>query len=259
MPTDDPRPSFDLDGRVAVVTGASKGMGRAMALGFAAAGATVVVTSRKQDLCQEVVADIEATGGRGLAMAVHMGHHDDVTGVVPTVTDRFGRLDVVVNNAATNPVVGPLELVDQALFDKVYGVNVLGPLLLSTAAAAVMGGQEGGGSIINILSRSAARPERDLGVYASSKAALVNLTQTMALEWADRGVRVNGIAPGPFATVMVDELFAQPEYRDNLIGLTAQRRIAAPSEIVGAALYLASDASSFTTGAIINVDGGMVP
>lgn len=259
MPANQNLPSFDLDGRVAVVTGASKGMGRAMALGFAAVGARVVVTSRKEDLCREVVVEIEAAGGTAMALGTHMGHQEEVARLVPAVVERFGQLDVLVNNAATNPVVGPLELVDQALFDKVYGVNVLGPLLLSTAAAQVMAGQTGGGSIINVVSRAAARPERDLGVYASSKAALVSLTQTMALEWAPRGIRVNGIAPGPFATVMVDGLFAQEEYREALIGATAQRRIAAPIEIVGIALYLASDASSFTSGAIINVDGGMVP
>jgi len=252
-------PSFDLSGRVGVVTGASKGLGRAIALGFAAAGATVVVASRKADRCRQVVEEIEARGGTALAVATHLGRLDEVDRLVPATVDHFGRLDILVNNAATNPVFGPLELVDQALFDKVFSVNVLGPLRLSVAAAAVMAGQERGGSIINVVSRAAARPERDLGVYASSKAALVCLTQTMALEWASRGIRVNGLAPGPFATDMVDELFHLPEYREQLIGATAQRRVAEPWEIVGTALYLASDASSFTTGAILNVDGGMVP
>jgi NAD(P)-dependent dehydrogenase (short-subunit alcohol dehydrogenase family) len=253
------RPSFDLTGRVGIVTGGSKGLGRAIALGFAAAGATIVVASRKAELCRRVVDEIAALGGRALAVATHLGRLEEVDRLVAAAMDEYGRLDILVNNAATNPLVGPLELVDKALFDKVFSVNVLGPLHLSVAAAAVMAGQGGGGSIINVVSRAAARPERDLGVYASSKAALVCLTQTMALEWASRGIRVNGIAPGPFATVMVDELFRQEEYREQLIGATAQRRVAEPWEIVGAALYLASDASSFTTGAILNVDGGMVP
>jgi NAD(P)-dependent dehydrogenase (short-subunit alcohol dehydrogenase family) len=249
---------FDFTDQVVIVTGASKGLGRAIALGFAAAGARVVVSSRDQARCEEVAGEARASGGEAQAIAAHTGRAADTTALVENTLQRYGRIDVLVNNAATNPAVIPLLESTDALAEKVFAVNVLGPLRLACAVATSMMGT-GGGSVLNIVSKAAMAPEPKLGIYAASKSALVTLTKAMALEWAEHGVRVNAIAPGPFATVMVRELFADPVYGPALIAATAQRRIAEPDEIVGAALYLASEQASFVTGAVLSVDGGMIP
>jgi NAD(P)-dependent dehydrogenase (short-subunit alcohol dehydrogenase family) len=252
------RTSFDFGGRVVIVTGASKGIGRAIAHAFAAAGASVVVSSRDQARCDAVVEEILSGGGSAHAVAAHAGRTDALDALLAATIDRFGRVDVVVNNAATNPVVAPLFDYTDELVEKVFAVNAFGPLHLARAAAAWMA-EHGGGSVLNIVSKAAMAPEPNLGVYAASKAALVTLTKAMALEWAALGVRVNAIAPGPFATVMVKDLFADPVYGPALVASTAQKRIAEPEEIVGAALFLSSEDASFVTGSVLAVDGGMVP
>ncbi len=244
--------------RVVVVTGASKGIGRALAHGYAAAGARVVVSSRDQARCDAVVDEITAAGGRAVGVACHVGRVDQVQALVDVVVERCGTIDVVVNNAATNPMVQPLVDTSEELVDKLFAANVRGPLQLAKLAVPLMAAR-GGGAVLNIVSKAAFAPEPDLGVYAASKAALVTLTKAMALEWATHGIRVNAIAPGPFATVMVKELFEQPAYRDALLASTAQRRIAEPEEIVGAALFLTGPHATFVTGAVLNVDGGMIP
>jgi len=248
----------DHTGKVVVITGASKGIGRALAHGYAGAGARVVVSSRDQGRCDAVVREIADAGGDAFGVAAHMGRVDQVQALVDAVLARHGTIDVVVNNAATNPAVQPLLDTSEELVDKLFAANVRGPLQLAKAAVRVMAAK-GGGAVLNIVSKAAFAPEPDLGAYAASKAALVTLTKAMALEWAALGVRVNAIAPGPFATVMVKELFEQPAYRAALLASTAQRRIAEPEEIVGAALFLTGPHATFVTGAVLDVDGGMVP
>lgn len=244
--------------KVVVVTGSSKGIGRAMAEAYAAHGATVVVSSRDVDRCRAVADDIYRSGGRAHAIACHMGRSDAIDALVDETVARFSTIDIVVNNAATNPALVPLLDVTNELAAKLFAVNVLGPLQLSRRAAALMA-ETGGGSILNVASRAAYVPEPLQGVYASTKSALLTLTKAMALEWAVHGVRVNALAPGPFATTMVKELFEDEHYRATLLDATAQRRIADPEEIVGAALYLTGATATFVTGSVLRVDGGMVP
>jgi NAD(P)-dependent dehydrogenase (short-subunit alcohol dehydrogenase family) len=243
---------------VAIVTGASKGIGRAIARAFAADGTCVVVSSRDQDRCQLVANEIHNDGGTAIAVSAHMGRPETVDALFLATVEAFGGVDVLVNNAATNPIYSPLFDTPDELVAKIFAVNVLGPLQLGRLAARHMA-EHGGGAILNIVSKSAFAPEANLGPYAASKAALVALTKVMAQEWAAFGVRVNAIAPGPFATTMVSELFAQDEYREALLRSTAQRRIADPDEIVGAARFLTGTDAGFVTGAVLHVDGGRLP
>ena len=202
------------DGRVVVITGASKGIGRAMARGFGRDGARVVVASRDQGRCDVVADELRAEGVTALAVAAHMGNPEEIDALVDTTLQEFGRIDVVVNNAATNPVVAPLLDFPDELVTKLFAVNVIGPLRLARPRGARTWRNAGGGAILNIASRSASAPEPQLAPYAATKAALITLSKAMALEWADLGVRVNTIAPGPFATEMVAGLFEQDDYRD---------------------------------------------
>jgi NAD(P)-dependent dehydrogenase (short-subunit alcohol dehydrogenase family) len=246
---------FDLGGKVAIVTGGGRGLGRAVALGLAGAGADVTVCGRKIEACEEAAADIRALGRRALALACHMGRPEDVDAVVDRTVAELGRVDIVVNNAATNPAARPLIAGTPELFDKVYAVNVRGPLQLACRAAAWMA-DHGGGAVVNVLSVGGLRPGPTIGLYCSSKAALHSLTRVMAQEWAPLGVRVNALAPGPVATDMVRAVEGT-EFHRQMVEATSQKRIASPEEIVGSVLYLVSDASSFTTGSTLVVDGGM--
>jgi len=229
-----------------------------MGEGLAAAGATVVVSSRKQDSCERVATEIaDATGAKTVGLACHVGHWDEVPAFVDAVYDAVGRVDVLVNNAGVSPM--PVTLVDLelALLDKLLDVNFKGPLRLSTLMAPRMR-DDGGGSIINVSSLAAYRGSPNNAPYSTSKAALNNLTQVMAAEWAGWGIRVNAIAPGPFLT----ELLAGGDARNpGMIARTAEavllKRVADPDEIVGAVIYLASDASSFVTGEDHRVGGGL--
>ena len=250
----DLRALFDLTGRTAVVTGGSRGIGRSMALGMAAAGAAVVVASRKADACEAVAAEIVAAGGQALAVPTHVGHPDEIEALVAATVERFGGISIVVNNAA-NPLGGALTEVTPAAFDASYGVNVKGPVLLGAAALDHLAAS-GHGSVINVISAGAFMPGETLGLYCSGKAALWSLTRVMAKEWAPRAVRVNALAPGPFRTDMMAGALAVPDFYDRIVASTLQRRVAEPDEIVGAALFLASDASSYVTGSALGVDGG---
>jgi len=254
--SDQPRNLFDLSGRVAVVTGGSRGLGRAIAMGYAAAGAAVVVASRKLDNCVAVVREIEQSGGRALPVATHVGRPEELDALVAATIDEFGRLDIVVNNAA-NPLGGLLTDVTELAFEKSYAVNVRAPLLLASKAVDQLAAS-GHGVVINMITAGAFSPGPSLGLYCSGKAALWSLTKVMAKEWAAKGVRVNALSPGPFETDMMAPTYAIPEFHESIVASTLLNRIASPDEIVGAALYLASDASSYVTGSVVCVDGGIM-
>ena len=250
---------FDLSGKVAIVTGSTKGIGRAMVEGLAAAGANVVVSSRKQDLCDEVAKEIEAaTGAEVLRLACHVGEWDAIPSFVERVAERFGRIDVLVNNAGINPAsVTPSEMTLD-YWRKVFSVNLEGPLRMSQQVAPVMR-DGGGGSIVNIGTMAAYHAGPNICAYGASKAALKNLTRTMAMEWAPWKVRVNMLSPGPFTSEMLEGAAKRQEgYLEMVASGTLMKRVAQPSEIVGPVLYLASDASSFVTADDISVSGGMM-
>ena len=253
-----PRGLFDLTGRVAVVTGSTRGIGRAILEGYSRAGASVVVSSRKQQHCDEVAADLRAGGAKAVGIACHVGDWDAIPGFVDAVIDEYGRIDVLVNNAGINPRVEDLNAVSLELWREVFNVNVEGPLRMSQYVAPVMRDHDGG-SIINIGSMDSYYPSGPVSViYSASKAALRNLTVSMANLWASWAVRVNILCPGPFATELLIEADRfQPGALSLVAEMNPQKRIADLSEIVGPALYLASDASSFVTGDDIAVCGGM--
>ena len=246
---------FDLSGKTAIVTGGGRGLGKAIAIGLAGAGADVVVASRKVENCEAVAAEIAATGRRALAVGCHVGRTDQIDALVETAYDAFGQVDIVVNNAAMSPGTQLVESSPE-LFQKTYATNTLGPMWLASRCAERMR-EHGGGVIINVVTTGAFRPGAGLGLYCSSKAALHALTLVMAKEWAGWGVRVNEIAPGPFLTDMMAPGAANPEFAARMYDQMLIKRIADPTEIVGAALYLASAASGFATGTTVTVDGGI--
>jgi NAD(P)-dependent dehydrogenase (short-subunit alcohol dehydrogenase family) len=249
---------FDLTGKVAIVTGSTKGIGRAMAQGLAEAGASVVVSSRKQDLCDRVAGEIAARTGRDvLGLACHVGQWDAIGPFVDAVVEHFGRIDVLVNNAGITPArEGPAEI-GLEVWRKIFSVNVEGPLRTGQCVVPYMRAQ-GGGSIINIASMAGYSGGTLVCAYGASKAALINLTKSQAQEWAQWNVRVNVLSPGPFLSDMVEGAASyDPGFKDLIASGTLQQRIADPAEIVGPVVYLASDASSFVTGDDISVSGGM--
>jgi dehydrogenase/reductase SDR family protein 4 len=246
---------FRLDERVAVVTGASRGIGRSIALGLAAAGANVVVSSRKMQDLEPVAAEIRGLGRRGLAVAAHTGRRDDIERLVTTTTREFGRLDVLVNNAGTNPVFGPLVDITPEAWDKIMEVNVKGCLLASQQAARVMMAQKSG-AIINVASTGGFRVPTMIGAYGVSKAALVMLTKVLARELGAFGIRVNAIAPGLVETRFSEALWKNEKILGQYLGTNPLGRTGQPDEMVGAVIYLASDASSYVTGHTIVLDGG---
>ena len=249
---DDPRDLFDLSERVAVVTGATRGLGLAIASAYAGAGAHVVVVSRKLDACQQVAAELRRRGGRAAAHACHVGHWYELDGLIDAVYEEFGRIDVLVNNAGMSPVYERLTAVSEQDWDKVIGVNLKGPFRLSALVGERMAAGEGG-SIINVSSTGSIRPTADIVPYAAAKAGVNALTIALADAFGPK-VRVNAIMPGPFLTSISENWDM-----DALAERTATfplRRAGQAREIVGAALYFATDASSFTTGTILTVDGG---
>jgi NAD(P)-dependent dehydrogenase (short-subunit alcohol dehydrogenase family) len=246
-------PGFGLGGKVALVTGGSRGLGREMVLAFADAGADVVITSRKLQACETVAAEVrERTGRRAVAVAAHVADWAAQDGLVGRVYEEFGRLDVLVNNAGLSPLYPSLDAVSEELFDKVIGVNLKGPFRLTALVGTRMAAGEGG-SIINVSSIAAERPGPRELPYAAAKAGLNALTQGFAQAYGP-SVRVNAIMPGAFLTdVSTHWDMAAVEKQ---LARYPLRRAGRPNEVVGAALYLASEASSFTTGAVLAVDGG---
>ena len=246
----------DLSGRVAIVTGGSKGLGLAMAKGFARAGADIVVASRKLEACETAAREIESLGRRALPVACHVGEWDQCDALIERVVREFGRIDILVNNAGIAPVAPRLIDVTEALFDKTIGVNLKGPLRLSARAAEHMAK---GSTILNISSVASVRPNSMTAVYAAAKAGLNVLTSVMAQEFAPKGIRVNGIVCGMFWTDSFRAGLPSDASVDVASRANVLRRIAQPEEIVGTALYLASEASSYTTGQLLQVDGGVLP
>ena len=243
-----------LAGKVALVTGGSRGLGRAMVLAFADAGADIVITSRKLDACKAVAAEVEAMGRRALPVACHVGHWDEIDGLVEKAYDSFGRVDVLVNNAGMSPLYPDLESVTEELWDKVLGVNLKGPFRLTALVGTRMAAGPYGGSIINVSSSGSIRPGPTMLPYDAAKAGLNTLTEGFAEAFGPT-VRVNCIMAGPFLTDISKAW--DPSVREHGMPRHALRRAGQPDEIVGAALYFATDASSYATGAILRVDGGI--
>ncbi len=246
-------PTFRLDDKVVVVTGGSKGLGRAMVLGFAEAGADVVVASRKIAGCEEVADEVRALGRRALPVACHVGRWDDCQALVDATVAEFGRIDVLVNNAGIAPVPPSLLGVTEDLFDKTVDVDLKGPLRLTALAVEHM---PPGGAVINISSKASTHPSPFTVVYAAAKAGLNALTRASAQEFAPRGIRVNCIVCGTFHTDSFHASVPTPEMQEAMAERVGLGRIGAADEIVGTALYLATDASAYLTGQLITLDGG---
>ena len=251
-----PEATFDLTGKVAIVTGGSRGIGEAIARALAANGAQVVICSRKLEGLEPVAASINESGGKCVAIACHTGKMEMIDALFAEVKERFGRLDILVNNAATNPHFGPVISVDEAAYDKTFEVNVKGIFFLSQKAAIMMAAQEEGGSIINIASINGISPAPMQGVYSITKGAVIHMTKTFAKELGAAKVRVNAVCPGLVETKFAQVLIDSPEMHQWFVDRTPMARHAQPEEIAGAVVYLASDAASYTTGAVITVDGG---
>lgn len=246
---------FRLDGKIALITGASRGIGESIAIGFAEAGAKVILSSRKLEALDEVAHKIAKAGGEAYPIAAHVGKLIDLEGLAQRAVGRYGALDILVNNAGTNPVFGKALDCDEAAWEKIIGVNLKGAFFLSKLVVPHIE-KQGGGAIINMASVAGFSPMIGLGVYSISKAGLIMLTKVLAVELAKKKIRVNAIAPG-----VIQTRFSEALWKDEKIGAEINRRVpmarfGESDEIVGAALYLASDASSFTTGEILSVDGG---
>jgi NAD(P)-dependent dehydrogenase (short-subunit alcohol dehydrogenase family) len=249
---------FDVSDKVVMITGGSRGLGRAMSLEFARRGAKVVVASRKLEQCEAVAQEIRALGAEALPIACHVGHWDSLERVTDAVVEHFGRLDVLVNNAGMSPLAPSLLETSEALFDKIVDINLKGPLRLTALAATKMAAT-GGGAVINISSLASYRPSPMTTVYSAAKAGLNALTAASAQEYAPVGVRVNCVVCGTFDTDAAAGMINNPDILPHIIEPVALKRIGRPEEVVGAVLYFASEASSFTTGTCLTVDGGVRP
>jgi len=249
---------FSLEGKVALVTGGSRGIGRATAIGFGKAGADVVVASRKQPDLEKVAEEIRALGRKALAVATHVGRIEQLQPLVDKAVAEFGKIDILVNNAGTSPVYIPLMDIEERAWDTVMNLNLKGLFFLSQAAAKVMK-EHGGGRIINVASVDGLKPEVNLAPYSISKAGVIMATKALALELAQYNIRVNTVAPGMTNTAMLDSRWAViPGQREEIIERTLKKRLAEPEEMANAMIYLASDAASYVTGQTFAVDGGIL-
>jgi len=249
---------FSLQGKVALVTGGSRGIGKATALGFARAGADVAVASRKLSDLEKVADEISGLGRKSLAVAAHTGKLDEITNLVNKVMEKFDRIDILVNNAGTSPAMATTLDADEHLWDSILNLNLKGLYFLSQAVARVMK-EQGGGSIINVASVAGLHASVGTGIYCISKAGVIMATKVMARELAQYNIRVNALAPGYVHTRLGDSQFkVVPELEKEAIRNTPLARIGEPEEMVGAMIYLASDASSFITGDTIVADGGIL-
>lgn len=250
-------PLFDLDGKIAFVSGASRGIGEAIAHLLGQQGAQVIVASRKLDDCQTVADAIIAKGGQAVAMACHIGEMEQIKAVFAEIRERFGRLDILVNNAATNPQFCNVLDTDPGAFQKTVDVNIRGYFFMSVEAGKLMR-EHGGGSIINVASINGVSPGLFQGIYSVTKAAVINMTRVFAKECAQFGIRCNALLPGLTDTRFASALTKNEAILNFALQRIPLKRVADPSEMAGAVLYLASDASSYTTGVALNVDGGFL-
>jgi NAD(P)-dependent dehydrogenase (short-subunit alcohol dehydrogenase family) len=246
---------FDLTGRVAIVTGGTRGIGRAIAEGFAAAGAKVVVASRKEDACSETQASLEAMGAEALGVPVNMSSLEDVEHLVQATVERFGAIDVVVNNAA-NALTQPLGEFTPEAWQKSYDANLRGPVFLVQYALPYLK-ESPHASVINVISAGAFLASPNVAMYSGAKAGLMAFTRAMGSEFAKFGIRVNALAPGTVDTDMVRN--NPPEVQQSMANAAPMKRAAHPDEMVGPALFLASDAGSFVTSQVVLADGGLIP
>ncbi len=249
------RERFSLQDKVAIVTGGSRGIGKAIAEGFAEMGAKVVLASRKAEALEEVRKSIQEMGGEAHVIPTHMGDLAGIERLVEGTLEKYGTIDILVNNAATNPVFCSTAEIEEPAWDKIMDVNVKGVFFLTQKVGKVLC-EKGSGSVINISSEAAFCPTPFLGVYSISKAAVNMLTKVFAQEWASKGVRVNGIAPGLVRTHFSQALWGNEAILKAALASIPMGRIAEPEEIVGMAIYLASDASSYVTGQVFLIDGG---
>lgn len=246
---------FDLSGKVAIVTGSSKGIGESIARGLAEHGAKVIISSRKQDAVDAVAAAFQADGLEATGIACHVGDEAQLQNLVQKTVDTYGGVDIVINNAATNPVYDKIHKNDGAIFDKVMNVNVKACMLLANHCYPIMK-KRGGGSIVNIASIEGMKPSVGLGIYSISKAALGMLTKVQAKEWGPAGIRSNAICPGLIQTKFSAALWQNEDTLNKFVGNIPSGRMAQPDEMAGLAVFLASDAASYCTGSMYTADGG---
>jgi NAD(P)-dependent dehydrogenase (short-subunit alcohol dehydrogenase family) len=245
---------FSLEGKVALVTGGSRGIGEAIALGLAKAGADVAIASRKLPDLEKVTEKIIGLRRKSLAIAAHVGKLEEINNLVSKVKGEFGRIDILVNNAGTNPTMDQAIDIEERAWDSIMNLNLKGLFFLSQAVARIMK-EQGGGKIVNVASVAGITPDI-LPIYSISKAGVIMATKVMAQQWAKYNIRVNAIAPGLTKTRFSEALWSNPEILQGAISTTPMRRVAEPEEMVGAVIYLASDASSYVTGQVIAIDGG---
>jgi dehydrogenase/reductase SDR family protein 4 len=245
---------FSLKGKVALVTGGSRGIGKEIAIGLAKAGADVALASRKLPDLEEVAKEVKSTGRKSLAIAAHIGKIEEINNLVNKVKEEFGKIDILVNNAATNPTMDQAIDVEERAWDSIMNLNMKGLFFLSQAVARLMK-EQGGGKIINVASVAGISPDV-LPIYSISKAGVIMATKVMAQQWAQYNIRVNAIAPGLTKTRFSEALWGNQDILQGAMLGIPLRRVAEPEEMVGAVIFLASDASSYVTGQVLAVDGG---
>ena len=245
---------FDLTGKIALITGASRGIGESIARTLADYGAHVIVTSRKIDGCEAVASSIRESGGSAEAYACHIGEMDQIEAIWAYIEKQHGKLDILVNNAAANPYFGPIEDTDLGAFHKTVDVNIRGYFFMCARGAQMM--KKNGGSIVNVASVNGVNPGHYQGIYSVTKAAVISMTKSFAMELGQQNIRVNALLPGLTDTKFASALTSNEAIKKQAMAHIPMKRVADPGEMAGTVLYLASNASSYTTGACINADGG---
>ncbi len=248
---------LSFEGKSVIVTGATRGIGKEIALAFVEAGAKLTIFSRKQDSLEKVKKEIEGKGGKCLTVCGNMDNLNDISNLVNFAMGEYGKIDILVNNAATNPIFGPIINAEEKAWDKIMGVNLKGPFFLSNEVIKTMLTHRSG-NIINIVSTAGISPMMGLGVYCISKAGLIMLTKVLAKECAQNGIRVNAVSPGLIKTQFSQALWSNEEILKQATLLNPLKRIGEPNEIAGAVLFLASDYASYINGEIIVIDGGAI-